>query len=282
VVSIDVPREGLAVDGDPERLAQVVANLLTNAGKYTEDGGRITITARADGDQVVLSVRDTGIGIAPDMVPRIFDLFVQERQAIDRAQGGLGLGLAIVRSLAELHGGAVEAHSDGVGRGAEFVLRLPRTSPAAVTARETPAAKSHAAAPQTARPLRVLVVDDNNDAATMLAEALTVRGHTVQTAHDGLDGLRAAETFVPDVALIDIGLPVMDGYELARQLSRQPRAKGIRLIAVTGYGQEQDRARSRDAGFVGHLVKPVDLKEVHNIVEATSVDGGFSSAEAVR
>jgi CheY-like chemotaxis protein len=281
MVSVAVPREGLTVDGDPERLAQIVANLLTNAGKYTEDGGRINITGRAEGNDVVLSVRDTGIGIAPAMLPRIFDLFVQERQAIDRAQGGLGLGLAIVHSLAELHGGAVEAHSEGIGCGAEFVLRLPHTLAAATAPAARPAG-SHAVAPQTARARRVLVVDDNHDAATLLAEALTIRGHTVQTAQDGLAGLRAAEALLPDVALIDIGLPVMDGYELARHLAAHPRLKGIRLIAVTGYGQEQDRTRSRDAGFVGHLVKPVDLNQVHNIVESTSVGEGFSSADAVR
>jgi CheY-like chemotaxis protein len=205
---------------------------------------------------------------------------VQERQAIDRAQGGLGLGLAIVRSLAELHGGRVEAHSEGAGRGAEFVLRLPRTSLTTTPTRA--AAESHRAAPRTARPRRVLVVDDNHDAAAMLAEALTVRGHTVRTAHDGLSGLRAAETFLPDVALVDIGLPVMDGYELARQLSEHPRLRGIRLIALTGYGQEQDRTRSRDAGFVGHLVKPVDLTQVHHIVESTSAGEGFSPADVIR
>jgi signal transduction histidine kinase len=282
MVSVDVPREGLAVDGDPERLAQIVANLLTNAGKYTQDGGRINITGRAEGNHVALSVRDTGIGIAPDMVPRIFDLFVQERQAIDRAQGGLGLGLAIVRSLAALHGGEVEAHSEGMGRGAEFVLRLPRVSSGAATAPAPAAAQPDVVAPQTARARRVLVVDDNHDAATLLAEALSVRGHAVRTAHDGLSGLRAAESFLPDVALIDIGLPVMDGYEVARQLSDHPRLKGIRLIAVTGYGQEQDRARSRNAGFVGHLVKPVELNQVHTLVESASMGEGLSSAEAVR
>ncbi len=269
VVHIDVPQTGLAVEGDLQRLAQVVANLLTNAAKYTEDGGRIDIVADAEGDEIVLRVRDTGIGIAPDTLPRIFDLFVQERQTIDRAQGGLGLGLAIVRSLAELHGGRVEAHSEGIGHGAEFILRLPRTS-AAKTHSVSTATELRTDVPQAARPYRVLVVDDNYDAAAMLAEALTLYGHTVRMAHDGVAALQTAEGFQPDVALVDIGLPVVDGYELAQQLAQHPRLRGIRLIAVTGYGQEQDRSRSRRAGFVGHLVKPVDLEELRELLESHS------------
>jgi signal transduction histidine kinase len=267
LVRIDVPRNGLGVHGDLERLAQVVANLLTNAGKYTEAGGRISITAKAEGDEIALSVCDTGIGIAPDMLPRIFELFVQERQALDRAQGGLGLGLAIVRSLAELHGGSVDARSEGIGRGAEFVLRLPRTALPNTAPTRHPG-ESPVAVPQATRTHRVLVVDDNHDAAAMLAEALTLCGHSVQTAHDGVEALRMAETLQPDVALVDIGLPVMDGYELGRQLANHPRVRGIRLIAVTGYGQEQDRHRSKEAGFVGHLVKPVDLDRLRGLLES--------------
>ena len=267
VVEIDVPHSGLAVDGDLQRLAQVVANLLTNAAKYTEDGGHIRIVAAAEDDEIVLRVRDTGIGIAPDTLPRIFDLFVQERQAMDRAQGGLGLGLAIVRSLVELHGGRVEAHSEGIGHGAEFTLRLPRTS-AITTDKVVTATESREVVARAARPYRVLIVDDNYDAAAMLAEALTLYGHTVRMAHDGVEALRTAEAFKPDVALVDIGLPVVDGYELGQQLAEHPGLSGIRLIAVTGYGQEQDRSRSRNVGFVGHLVKPVDLDQLRKLLDA--------------
>lgn len=285
VVQIDVPRDGLGIEGDLERLAQVVANLLTNAGKYTEEGGRINIMATAEGDEVALTVRDTGIGIAPDILPHVFELFVQERQAIDRAQGGLGLGLAIVRSLAQLHGGSVDARSDGVGRGAEFVLRLPRMSIASTDAAPQTGA-SGTVVPQAARTLRILVVDDNQDAAAMLADALTLHGHTIRTAHDGLEALRTADAFEPHVALVDIGLPVVDGYELARQLSGHPRSGRIRLIAVTGYGQEQDRQRAKDAGFVGHLVKPVDLNRLRELLESDSslvdVEGPDATASRSR
>lgn len=269
VVRVDVRQTGLAVDGDLQRLAQVVANLLTNAAKYTEDEGHIEVAARVEDGEIVLRVRDTGIGIAADMLPHIFDLFVQERQAIDRAQGGLGLGLTIVRSLTELHGGRVEARSDGPGRGAEFILRLPRATAASAHPTE-PRPASLLPVPQTARPRRVLVVDDNYDAATMLAEVLTLYGHSVRLAHDGVEALRAAEVFQPDLALVDIGLPVLNGYELARQLIQHPTLQGLRLIALTGYGQEHDRNRSRDAGFAGHLVKPVDLERLRELVESPS------------
>jgi signal transduction histidine kinase/CheY-like chemotaxis protein len=280
LVQIDVPQTGLAVEGDLQRLAQVVANLLTNAAKYTEDGGRIDIAAAADGDEMVLRVRDSGIGIAPETLPRIFDLFVQERQAIDRAQGGLGLGLAIVRSLTELHGGRVEARSEGIGHGAEFMLRLPRTS-ATTTAAAVEPSQSRAAVPQAPQPHRVLVVDDNYDAAAMLAEALTLYGHTVRMAHDGVEALRTAAEFRPDVALVDIGLPVVDGYELARQLAEHPDLRGIRLIAATGYGQEQDRDRSRNAGFIAHLVKPVDLEQLRVLLESSSTLGRPASGRSI-
>jgi signal transduction histidine kinase len=259
-LTVDVPTDGLGVSADPARLAQVISNLLTNAAKYTPPGGRIRVSAALDGDAVVLRVRDTGMGIDPAMLPRIFDLFTQDRQAIDRAQGGLGLGLAIVRSLVALHGGTVAAHSEGRGRGSEFVVRLPhlRMTGGAPRADAAPA-------PRASSGLRVLVVDDNEDAALMLSEALVQAGHQTAVAHDGPAALQLIEAFKPHVALLDIGLPVMDGFELARQI-RSGETANTRLVAVTGYGQEHDRQRTQAAGFDAHLIKPVDLHEVSELI----------------
>jgi signal transduction histidine kinase/ActR/RegA family two-component response regulator len=267
-LQIDVPRRGLVVDGDADRLAQVVANLLTNAAKYTENGGRISVHAAAVAGEVVLRVRDTGIGIGPEMLPRVFDLFVQEPQALDRAQGGLGLGLAIVRSLVNLHGGRVAAHSDGSGRGSEFVVALPRSTTQVADAEEQVALTYRTA--ETVQ--RILVVDDNCDAAMMLADALTAQGHVARVALNGVDALQIAAQFRPDVALLDVGLPVMDGYELARRLGDDPELRGLKMIAVTGYGQEQDRRRSAVAGFSAHLIKPVDLEQLRAVVEGPGAD----------
>src|SRR5688572_22150438 len=220
VLKLDVPRHGLTVDGDANRLAQAVANLLNNAAKYTEKPGQITVSAVVDGGEVILRVRDTGMGIAPEMLPRIFDLFVQEGQALDRSQGGLGLGLAIVRSLVHLHGGRVTAHSDGQGFGAEFVVHLPHVA-ADVAADPLESDASTATAPAAAA-MRVLVVDDNEDGAAMLGELLRMHGYEVRTAHDGPSALELAEAFTPDLALLDIGLPVMDGCEVARRFRSTP------------------------------------------------------------
>jgi signal transduction histidine kinase/ActR/RegA family two-component response regulator len=261
-LDVDMPRQGLGVMGDPDRLAQVVSNLLTNAAKYTPAGGQIRVAAAVEGEEVVLSVRDTGIGIAGEMLPRIFDLFTQDRQAIDRAQGGLGLGLAIVRSLVALHGGSVLARSKGIGHGSEFVVRLPGTDMASASPQPTASLRSR----PPATGLRVLVVDDNEDAATMLAEALADGGHHTATALDGPAALETAAQFKPDVALLDIGLPVMDGFELARQFRSHPGLESTRLVAVTGYGQKHDRRRSAAAGFDAHLIKPVDIAQVSDLV----------------
>ena len=262
-LAVDVARRGLAVQGDPTRLSQVVSNLLTNAAKYTPPGGHITVGAELTGGEVVLRVRDTGIGIAADVLPHIFDLFVQERQAIDRSQGGLGLGLTIVRSLVERHRGSVSVHSDGPGRGSEFVIRLPEANAAAEMHRGRHPSRGTAMAVQPAgKGRRILVVDDNEDAAEMLAEALNAKGHVTRVAHDAPDALEVAAGFIPELAFLDIGLPVMDGYELAARLRELPGLSGIRLIAVTGYGQESDRRKSEAAGFQDHLVKPVDLDAV--------------------
>jgi signal transduction histidine kinase/CheY-like chemotaxis protein len=261
-LAVDIQTEGLGVLADPERLAQIVSNLLTNAAKYTPPGGQIRVSAALDGNDVVLRVRDTGMGIDAEMLPRVFDLFTQDRQAIDRAQGGLGLGLAIVRSLVELHGGSVSAHSDGRGRGSEFVVRLPHQAIEPVG----PLADVEANPALSPTGIRVLVVDDNHDAAVMLGEALTQAGHRTALAHDGLDALEVATRFEPDVALLDIGLPVMDGFELARQIRSNPALASTRLIAVTGYGQEHDRQRTHAAGFDAHLVKPVDIQQVSDLI----------------
>ncbi|NGZ83683.1 ATP-binding protein [Duganella aceris] len=259
-LELEVPARGLAVMADPGRCAQVLANLLTNAAKYTEPEGRLHVTARRDGDQVVVSVRDNGIGISAEMLPAIFELFVQERQALSRSQGGLGLGLSIVRSMVALHGGSVAAHSDGIGRGSEFTLRLPALAPGEAAPLPPPSACEQPGAVRTG--LAILVVDDNEDAANALGELLTLHGHTVEVVFDAPSALKAAPLFKPDVGLFDIGLPGMDGYELAQRLRRQHAdadAAPLRLFALTGYGQEADRRRAAEAGFDAHLTKPIDV-----------------------
>jgi len=259
VLDVHVPRYGLTVDGDALRLAQIVSNLLTNAAKYTEAGGRITMRAEQVGADVELRVRDTGIGISAEMLPRIFDLFVQEPQTLDRSSGGLGLGLAIVRSLVTAHGGTVRVSSEGLGRGSEFTIRLPLVPVAEfATATSTTAADALAARLPRTDGLRVLVVDDNEDAGDTLREVLQATGHDVRVARNGPAALLVCAEFLPDVALLDIGLPVMDGYELANRLRELPGVSAMRLVAVTGYGQEADRERSLVAGFDRHLVKPLD------------------------
>ncbi|WP_437715636.1 ATP-binding protein [Sorangium sp. So ce448] len=267
-LTVTVPSSGLAVDGDVTRLAQVISNLLTNAAKYTESGGEIAVRAERAEGEVVLSVRDNGIGIAPEMLASVFERFVQERQALDRSQGGLGLGLAIVHSLIAMHGGRVSAHSEGRGRGSEFTLRLPAAanacSPGAAPARP-PAGTQGTPAP--AGRCRILLVDDNLDAVELLAESLGALGYTTRVASDGPSALRIAEKFAPDVALLDIGLPVMDGYELARRLREQPAGERVRLIAITGYGQQGDFRRSEGAGFETHLVKPIQIDRLTSLLE---------------
>jgi signal transduction histidine kinase len=272
-LDVHVPSRGFAVDGDPDRLAQVVSNLLTNAAKYTERGGRVTVSAERRGDAIAIRVQDTGIGIAPEMLPRVFDMFVQEPQALDRSRGGLGLGLTIVRSLVAMHGGTVEVHSEGRNRGSEFVVALP----AAVV--RPPTDPDNAAVPNgvwrgAVAGRRILVVDDNEDAAELLASVLEVMGHTTRVAHDGPEALKAAAEFDPDLALLDIGLPVMDGYELARRLHDDPGLRRVPLVAVTGYGQPADRQRSEAAGFDAHLVKPVDIERVGSLIRQLTGGGG--------
>jgi CheY-like chemotaxis protein/anti-sigma regulatory factor (Ser/Thr protein kinase) len=269
-LALSVLPHGLAVDADPARLAQIISNLLTNAAKYSHPRSTIFVSASREREEIVVRVRDQGVGIAPEMLERIFDSFVQERQSIDRSQGGLGLGLAIVRSLVSLHGGRVAVHSDGRGRGSEFSIALP----AARLHAEAAAPAIEHATPRTAVPPghRVLVVDDNADGALLLCDALTALGHCTRSAHDGPAALRAATDFRPDVALLDIGLPAMDGYELAQRIRRDPALRGTRLIAVTGYGQESDRERARRAGFDAHVVKPVDIGRLEELVRQLGHD----------
>ena len=259
-LTVDVPRSGLLLDADAARLSQVVSNLLTNAAKYTPAGGRVIVSGVREAHEIVLRVRDTGIGIAADVLPRVFELFVQGHQPIDRAQGGLGLGLAIVRSLVERHGGRVAARSDGPGHGSEFEVRLPPApTPGAGAAREAATFAAFPPVPEPGRISRLLVVDDNADAAEMMAEAFRMTGYEVRVAHDGPAALALAGVFQPHAALLDLGLPVMDGFELAGRLRELPGLERLRLIAVTGYGQESDRRRTAAAGFHHHVVKPVNL-----------------------
>ncbi len=251
---------GLVVEGDPVRLAQVMTNLLNNAAKYTPPGGEIEITARGEGAFVDLRVRDNGIGITEEMLPRVFELFSQERQTLARAEGGLGLGLTIVRSLVALHGGTVWASSEGRGHGTELTIRLPRL---AVLPR--PCAPVAAPVAQNGGSLRVLVVDDNVDAAELLAEAVRHMGHDTAVAFDGAEAIQVAAGFLPQIALLDIGLPSMDGYELATRLA-QAGAPPPKMVAISGYGLEADRQRSKDVGFSEHVIKPIHLETLREIL----------------
>ena len=252
-LDVDVPAEGCAVEADEGRLCQVLTNLLTNAARYTPVGGAINVRAWRAGDRVNVSVKDNGIGIDPELLPRLWGLFVQG--ASSRGSGGLGLGLALVKNLVELHGGEVVARSPGAGRGSEFELSFPASRQAPVHS----AVSQVAASSPRSGARRVLVVDDNVDAADMLAEALQLEGHEVRVCHDGAAALSCVEGFVPDVAILDIGLPVMDGNELARRLRARPELRGIRMIATTGYGRDSDKRATRESGFDHHLVKPLDL-----------------------
>ena len=254
---MQLPEGNVIIEGDLTRLAQVISNLLNNAAKYTDDGGHIRLDAAIEGPMVSISVRDTGLGVAPNLLPHVFDLFTQADRTLDRAEGGLGIGLTLVKRLVELHGGNVEARSEGLGRGAEFIVRLPvlaMESSVAAHARKSPDTR---VAPEE-RSLRILIVDDNVDAADSIAMLLSMEGHQTRTVNTARAALLAAPEFKPEVVLLDIGLPEMDGYEVARRLRAQNGAHLMRLVAVTGYGQPADRRRARAAGFDEHMVKPVE------------------------
>ncbi len=256
-VEVDVPSEGCSLWADPARLTQVVSNLLSNAARYTAPGGHIAVRAERAGGDVRIEVADDGAGMTSELLEHVFDPFVQGPQHLHRPKGGLGLGLPLVRSLVEMHGGRVEAHSSGPGSGSCFVVTLPATERVVAQAPARPHAPAGLAGAH-----RILVVDDNEDAAELLSRALTRRGFDVRVAHDGPEALRVAGEFLPDAAVLDIGLPIMDGYELAECLRRALGEGLTRLVAVTGYGQPSDRARSAKAGFDAHLVKPVELTQL--------------------
>jgi signal transduction histidine kinase/ActR/RegA family two-component response regulator len=271
-----VPTEPAWIHGDSARLEQVVVNLLANAAKYTPEGGRIWLTVEPGPERVLLRVRDTGVGIGADLLPHVFDLFRQAERSLDRAEGGLGIGLSVARRLVGLHGGELTVASE-VGKGSEFVVTLPAMLEPATAAQPRapigrPATIDQGRDQKQAQ--RVLVVDDNVDGAEILNVLLTASGHEGLVAHDGVDALRAAHDFKPDVVLLDIGLPKLDGYEVARRMREDPAMQGLLLIAMTGYGQEADRRRTEEAGFDHHLVKPVNFAEIERILSAGSREGG--------
>ncbi len=272
-LSVRLPSEHAAVCGDKARLVQVVANVLGNAAKYTPPGRGIDLRAEVLGTRLVLSVRDEGIGMDRELTGRVFDLFTQAERSSDRSQGGLGLGLALVKHLVELHGGTVGCSSPGLGKGSTFVISLPL-----LQEEETPVPAPGAAGPAGAAPLRILVVDDNHDAAETLGLLLSAQGHEVAIEHASLPALERARGMRPDVCLLDIGLPEMDGRELARRLKADPATGGAVLIAVTGYGQQQDRDAALAAGFAHHLVKPVNVDVLLRVLDG--VRGGAGEAEA--
>jgi len=257
-LTVSLPPRPVYLDADPIRLAQVVGNLLNNACKFSDKGGRIWLTTEliGDGDQseVLIHVRDTGIGIAASQLGRIFDMFTQLDISLERSVSGLGIGLTLAKNLVELHGGTLEAHSSGVGQGSEFVVRLPIL----VEAPKPPTPQPALSEPKTTSARRILVVDDNEDSAESLTILLSLAGHETHTAYDGLEAMEATERFKPDVILLDIGLPNLNGYEVARKIREQPWSQTMVLVALTGWGQEEDRRRSQEAGFNHHLTKPVD------------------------
>ena len=263
-LTIDLPHESLLLDADPVRLSQVVGNLLTNAAKYTQPAGRVAITAQRSGDQAVLRIRDNGIGIAPEMLHDIFDLFVQADHSTSRSQGGLGIGLTLVKNLVELHQGSVEVHSAGLGRGSEFVVTLPLMAETAGAPSRTAIAEPRSLPFSSGH--RLMVVDDNRDAAKTLCLLFRLQGHEVEVAYDGPSALTLATDFRPAMIFLDIGMPGMDGYEVARHIRQQPDLSKTVLVALTGWGQQEDRRRTADAGFDHHLVKPLDPKELETLL----------------
>jgi len=265
-ITVVVPAVPIQLSADAVRLGQVFGNLLNNAYKYTDPGGTITVRVEQLANEVVVTVADTGAGIPADRLHGIFEMFAQVETSRERAQGGLGIGLTLVRRLGEMHGGSVEARSAGPGRGSEFIVRLP------IVVEPRAAAPAPAVAPAAIDRRRILVVDDNRDAAASLAMLLELDGHTIVSAHDGPSAYAAAETHRPEIALVDIGLPGMDGYEVCRRIRRQPWGRHVILLALTGWGQDEDRSRTRAAGFDGHLVKPVNYADLMTLLASFSVE----------
>jgi len=273
-LTLDLPREPLCISCDPTRMVQVVCNLISNAAKYTPPGGSITVGARRRGNgadgTIEISVRDTGIGIPRDMLGKVFDMFTQVAQSLDRSQGGLGIGLTLVKRLVEMHGGAVEARSAGPSQGSEFIIRMPEQA----SADAAPRVAVLPDGPAPAKAQRVLVADDNRDAADSLAFMLRVAGHDVRVAYDGQQALDVAETFRPSLALVDIGMPRVNGYDTARRLREKPYGGELTLVALTGWGQPDDRNRSLAAGFDHHVVKPIDPPMLERLLAAPAKKKG--------
>ena len=275
-LTLELPDELITVDGDKTRLVQVLGNILHNASKFTDPGGRIHLKVAREGSHVAISVSDTGIGISQELIPKVFELFTQVHSKSERGQGGLGIGLALVRRLAEMHGGTVTARSDGPGLGSEFTVRIPTLATEKVA--RSPASESETVA--AIEPRRILVADDNQDAAESLTLQLQLAGHDVRTVHDGLEAIEVAKTFKPHIVLLDLGMPKMDGYETARTLRLRSWGKSATLIALTGWGQQQDRRRTSEAGFDIHLVKPVsEVQLFRALASAGQTKLGTDAAE---
>ena len=277
-LTVSLPTEPTYIEADAIRLAQVFSNLLNNAAKFTREGGKIWLSVERKGNEIAVSVKDNGIGIQPEMLPHVFEMFSQAEPLYERSHEGLGIGLWLVKSLVEMQGGFITAQSDGVGKGSEFTVRLP-----VITSHMT-IASGHAREDdesQRGKIYRILVVDDQKNAADILAKLLKKKGHDVQTAYDGEEALLAAETFRPEVVLLDIGMPKMNGYEVCRQIRKQPWSEGMYLIAVSGWGQEQDRRGSTEAGFDYHLVKPVHSANLMKILDSISTSSRKTNYESI-
>jgi CheY-like chemotaxis protein len=259
-LTVTLPAQPVLLHADQTRLAQVFWNLLNNSAKFTEPGGRISLVAEMEGCEAVVTVQDNGIGLTAESIPRLFELFSQVDRSLERVQGGLGIGLALVKGLTEAHGGRVEARSSGLGQGCTFTVRLPATE------RKPPASTSPADATLPTPKGRILIVDDNRDGATSLARLLTVMGNDIRTAHDGLEGIEVAEAFRPDVIVLDIGMPKLNGFDACRRIREKAWAKDTLIVAATGWGQDEDRRRSIEAGFDLHLVKPIDAVELTRLL----------------
>jgi CheY-like chemotaxis protein len=261
---LSLPSEPVWLRADPTRIAQVLNNLLNNAAKFTEEGGDIALTAKREGNELVLSVRDTGVGIPPETLPHIFDLFTQADRSLDRSQGGLGIGLTLARSIVGMHGGTVQAFSAGPNQGSEFVVRLPVVDEPAQWL--GPRVSVESATPVRSR--RILVVDDNVDSAESMAVLMKLSGHQIAIAYDGESALKTAATFRPQIIVLDVGLPRIHGYEVAERLRALPENRNLVIVALTGYGREQDRRRAIEAGFDYHFVKPIDFATLELLVNS--------------
>jgi PAS domain S-box-containing protein len=264
---VNLPKKAIYLDVDPIRMAQVFSNLLTNSAKYTDAGGRIEIEARVDGSEATIIVRDNGVGIACDALAYVFDMFRQADRSIERSQGGLGIGLTLVRRLVELHGGTIHAKSEGLGKGSEFIVQLPVS-----TQEKAPAASKRTHRNGAGSRYRILVVDDNKDSGDTLSMLLRVRGHEVRTARDGLQAIGITSEFLPQVILMDIGMPKLNGYETTRRIRGLPCGEDVLIIALTGWGQPEDVRKSTDAGCSAHMVKPVDFTELERLLAVTSAN----------